>query len=295
MVMSDGSGLPLLRSLVRSILASATAAKHAAVEPLLLSRARRCHSNENAFLDGDVIVSIVIPTFDRYEILYTRTVPSILNQTHKNVEIVVVGDGCSKAIAQRHATNFSQAGVKFYNLRWRTRYPREALCRWMVLGTRPMNAGVRKTSGAWILFMSDDDRLLPGAIEEMLEEARQSGAEVVFTPTVCADDITEPVGRPKKSDGEILVERCFSKVFIMRSYLQFFRWNSASHRKQWNRPADYDLYMRMQHAGVRFAMTSQPGNVIHSVPHSEGRQGSAAEVWLADRNLEVEYPTTGMA
>lgn len=286
MAKSNGSRRPLFRSLVRSILASARAARYAAVEPLLLNRARRRHGNENA-LSGDVIVSVVIPTYSRFEMLHTRTVPSISKQSHRNVEIVVVGDGCPQAVAQRHALSFSQGGVQFHNLRWKTRYPREALCRWMVLGTRPMNAGMRKTSGAWILFMSDDDCLMPGAIEDMLEEARQSGAEVVFTRDMFADDITEPVGRPKKSDGEILIEHCFSKIFMMRSYLKFFRWNTASHRKQWNRPADYDLFLRMQHAGVRFAMTSRPGNVVHAVPHSEGRQGSAAEVWLADHDLDA--------
>lgn len=288
--MATSSAPPLLRSLARQILASATAAKHAALEPPRLSCARRRYNSLTALCSGDTVVSVVIPTYDRSEILHTRTIPSVLNQSHKSVEIVVIGDGCPQAIARQHAMKFSDVGVRFYNLRWRTRYPREALSRWMVLGTRPMNAGIRKTTGEWILFLSDDDWLLPGAIEAMLDEARQSGAEVIFTPTVRAADITKPVGRPKQSVGEIFVEHCFSKVFMMRSYLKFFRWNSASYRKQWNRPADYDLYMRMQHAGVRFAMTPKPGNVIHAVPHSEGRQGSAAEVWLAGCSAKTEDP-----
>lgn len=291
--MATFSTVQLFRSLVSTILASVTAAKHAAVEPAFLSRARRRISDENAFYAAEVLVSVIIPTFDRHEILHTRTVPSILNQTHTAVEIIVVGDGCSKEIAQQHATKLSRDGVRFYNLRWRTRYPREALSRWMVMGTRPMNVGLRKATGEWILFLSDDDELLPSAVEDMLTVARESGAEVVFTPTAFADDITEPVGRPQRLDGGFSVESCFSKIFMMRSYLQLFRWNSASHRKHWNRPADYDLYMRMQHAGVRFAIASQPGNIIHAVPGSEGRQGSAAEVWLAGREEGVKSPDSG--
>jgi len=284
MVAQDERRTNVFLSILGHFLASGKAAKHAALEPHLLSRARRRQGLEEAFVAEEALVSVVIPTFDRFEILHERTIPSLLRQTHKNLEIIIVGDGCPNIVARQQAKNFTRVGAKFYNLRLRTRYPHEAMSRWMVLGTRPMNAGTKRANGDWILFISDDDSLLPDAIKEMLNEAQKSDVEVVFTPTVQADDILVPVGGQRVSNGEIMVEHCFSKVFMMRSYLAFFRWNTASYRKRWNRPADYDLYMRMQHAGVRFAMAPQPGCVIHAVPHSEGRQGSAAEAWLAQRS-----------
>src|SRR5689334_16475836 len=63
------------------------------------------HKLKNARLDnldgidgvwnqGDPLVSVIIPTYNRVELLMTRALPSVMAQTYKNVEIVVVFHGC---------------------------------------------------------------------------------------------------------------------------------------------------------------------------------------------------------
>ncbi len=51
---------------------------------------------ERAYLNADPLVSVVIPTYDNHELLRERAIPSVLAQTHQNVEIVVVGDAASE-------------------------------------------------------------------------------------------------------------------------------------------------------------------------------------------------------
>ena len=47
------------------------------------------------------LVSIVIPTYTRVELLCGRAVPSCLNQTYANIEVVIVGDGSPRAYRAR--------------------------------------------------------------------------------------------------------------------------------------------------------------------------------------------------
>jgi len=47
------------------------------------------------------LVSVVIPTKNRSERLVCACVPSLLGQTYKNIEIVIVGDGCTDDTEER--------------------------------------------------------------------------------------------------------------------------------------------------------------------------------------------------
>jgi glycosyltransferase involved in cell wall biosynthesis len=46
-----------------------------------------------AFDEPEPLVSVVIPTYDRGELLAIRAIPWALGQTYPNIEIVIVGDG----------------------------------------------------------------------------------------------------------------------------------------------------------------------------------------------------------
>ena len=276
---------PVGRLIPQHVFGALRAARHAALEPYQLARARRLNYREEPFEPACTLVSVIIPTYDRLEILYSRTIPALMRQSHRRLEIIVIGDACPESTAHAHRKACADRGILFKNLRIRTRYPRDVLSRWMVLGTRPMNVGARLASGSWLLFISDDDELLPDAVEAMLNTAAISKAEVIFTPDIDDESIRVRVPIDTTSWKSLKIENCFSKVFMMRSYLQFFRWNSGSHKKLWNRPADYDLYFRMQHAGVHFAMTPEPGCVLHAVPGTDGRHGSSAALWQGSHDV----------
>lgn len=100
------------------------------------------------------LVSIVLPTFNRAPLL-KKAIKSCLNQTHKNIELIVVNDG---------STDKTESVVeKFIKSDPRIRYFRKEN------GGLPnaLNFGFKKTKGEFLTWTSDDNQYKENAIEEM--------------------------------------------------------------------------------------------------------------------------------
>lgn len=214
-------------------------------EPPKLQRARR----RSAPLSREPLVSIPIATYDRPEVVMTRTLPAIFAQTYERLEVLLIGDGCTSAVASRLAS-VGDSRVTFKNLRWRSRLPDDPVSRWMVAGARPRNWGAANATGQVLFWMSDDDLLYPNAISECVEVMLKDDAEVVLGQS----DVSVEIEREKTEDP-LRAGVPSGKVWMARDYLRAFRWNELSYAKFWNRPSDYDLFGRMQSAGVRFSTT----------------------------------------
>lgn len=93
------------------------------------------------------LVSIVIPTRNRPS-LVVRAVLSVVNQTHRNVEIIVVVDGPDGAtIAALQALRESRLRI--------IALPEN------VGGSEARNLGARHATGEWIALLDDDDEWFP--------------------------------------------------------------------------------------------------------------------------------------
>lgn len=117
-------------------------------------------------LTDQPLVSAVIPTRNRPE-LVCRAVRSALNQTYKNIEVVVVVDGPDRAtIAALEA--LSEPRVKVVALSE------------SVGGSEARNTGVRESKGKWIALLDDDDEWLEDKIRRQEERSRQVNANDVI-------------------------------------------------------------------------------------------------------------------
>lgn len=213
------------------------------------------------------IVSIPIATYDRIDILASRTIPSILAQTWSSIEVIIVADGTPDDLLEP-LSRIVDPRVRVHRLRHRTRYPRAPLERWMVAGCRPRNVGARLSHGAWILWMSDDDVLMPDAVEKLIAAAEQSGpaTESVFGSYISGT--AEPHVITAESGREVIgFPATGPPAWLIRRRLRLFRWNKQSWRRRTERPCDYDLFRRMHRAGVRFATTE---HVVASQPDVSG-------------------------
>jgi GT2 family glycosyltransferase len=200
------------------------------------------------WIDND-LVSIPIATYDRWQILKERTIPSLLAQDHPNLEIVIVADGSPEEdflAAQREIT---APNVRLYRLSKRSRYPAGPLERWMVAGSPPRNLAAKKSAGSWIYWISDDDVLLPNAVSTLVAEARKSGAESVHAAYVSGTVDPKPV-YPSAGSEELGVDFNGPKAWLVKSFVGKMRWNKWSWLKPDFRPVDYDLLERMLRAGV---------------------------------------------
>jgi len=97
-------------------------------------------------------VSIIIPTYNREEFI-EQCVESALNQTYKDIEVVVVDDGSTD--------NTLGLLRKYHNIK---------ICIQKHKNTASaMNLGIKKAKGEWIKLLGSDDYLLPACIENFMK------------------------------------------------------------------------------------------------------------------------------
>ena len=101
-------------------------------------------------------VSVVIPTRNRREFAQ-EAVASVLGQTHRDLELVVVDDGSSDGTADALRRRFPDPRLRVLE------QPHRGV-------SAARNRGVRETSGEWLAFLDSDDLWLPRKLERQLEE-----------------------------------------------------------------------------------------------------------------------------
>jgi glycosyltransferase involved in cell wall biosynthesis len=125
-----------------------------------------------------VLVSVVIPTRGR-SALVCRAIDSVIRQTVRELEIIVVIDGPDPATVERLA-GIGDPRVCVVSLRG-PQGPSAA-----------RNFGIDRARGEWIAFLDDDDEWLPEKLSRQLEAARNS---MVPLPVIsCRAIIDTPTG-----------------------------------------------------------------------------------------------------
>ncbi len=104
-------------------------------------------------------VSCIIPTMNRQAML-EKALNSALNQTHENIEIIVVDD--SGARTSEPVVNKYDGRVKYFA---NQENQGACYCR---------NKGIKESTGDFVAFLDDDDVWLPNKIEEQLSVVSQS-------------------------------------------------------------------------------------------------------------------------
>ncbi len=106
------------------------------------------------------LVSAIIPTRNR-PALFIRAVRSVLGQTHRDIDIVIVIDGRDPATVAA-ISSISDPRVRVFELTEN------------VGSANARNIGVQHAKGKWVAFLDDDDEWLPHKIERQLDCARHS-------------------------------------------------------------------------------------------------------------------------
>ena len=114
------------------------------------------------------LVSVIIPTHNRAELLTTRAIPSVLNQTYQNFELIIVADRCTDDTKDR-VQKTGDPRIKFVDLTDRPPLPEDLHARWRVAASAPRNKGFEMAQGEWITQIDDDDEFTPDHIEVLLQ------------------------------------------------------------------------------------------------------------------------------
>jgi hypothetical protein len=209
--------------------------------------ARTDPTYQGGFTDPDPLVSIIIPTRDRPDVLTGRALPSVLAQTHARIEVVVVGDHCTPEV-ERSVDELGDERIVFHNLSHRLPPRDDPRKRWYTGGLMARNEGVRLAHGSWLMSFDDDDVLYPDAVTSLLRAARERRAEVAYGRfrRVAPDGVTELGDFPPQLG-------CFGwSAAIRHSSLRFFERELFA--ADFDTPNDVFMMQTMLRAGVRFTM-----------------------------------------
>ncbi len=151
-------------------------------EPRLRAKLRQVRAAEAyrlAYEDSEPLISVVMRTYDNYRMLAERSIPSVLEQTYQNFEIIVTGDDAPPE-AEAAVRSFSDERIRYHNLNRRGPYPSDAKLMWFVAGVPPYNESLRTARGRWLAPLDDDDAFRPCHLETLLELVRRKKAELAY-------------------------------------------------------------------------------------------------------------------
>ncbi|MGI9503588.1 MAG: glycosyltransferase family 2 protein [Geminicoccaceae bacterium] len=226
------------------------------MEPTKLIYARKAQTSSSA---RDPLVSVLIPTHNRVDLLLSRALPSVLSQTYSNLEIIVAAHGCTDGTAEEvnrlSVKDFDcglgkriESGSPYKGFPFRLQclkilrketYPPTAENHWLAGPVAPLNAALAVCRGDWIARIDDDDTWTPDHIEKLLRFAQDGNYEFVSSAYRTHEKV---IGAEDGIGG--------TQTWLYRSYLKFMKYNPDCWRKDWHRVNDTDLAERFRKAGV---------------------------------------------
>lgn len=118
-------------------------------------------------LKDDPVVSIVVPMFNA-EKFVAQTLDSLVKQTFKDIEIIVVNDG---------STDGSERVVNHFSFDRRLRYIKKENG-----GTgSALNVGHKATKGKYVTWCSADNFYFPNFVEELVKELDKGECQLVYS------------------------------------------------------------------------------------------------------------------
>ena len=211
------------------------------------------------------LVSVVIPTYNRADLI-DRAINSVIEQSYKNLEIIVVDDNSQDKTAEV-VNSLGDNRIHYY-------YHNTNLG-----GSAARNTGVNKSQGKYIAFLDSDDVWLPHKLENQLEEISanidhldkivsytkfQKSSRVFYQRSILPQ-------RGKKTmetiadyfwlaGGEFLT----STILISRSLAIVNPFQTSLRKHQ-----DLDFILRLDRQGAKFIFVPQVLTIWHNEPRSD--------------------------
>jgi len=201
------------------------------------------------------LVSVVLPVYNGKKYLATA-IDSILAQTFKNFELIMIDDGSSDG-SQQLMREYEQLDNR---VRLFLRENRG-------LATT-LNDSIDLARGMWIARMDQDDIALPHRLERQLEWLNATGADISGSWIQRFGTSDKQVLKLRETDDAIKMEMLFYSPFahptvMMRTALvRQLRYDSA-----WEKAEDYDLWERAIEAGWK--MTNVPEVLLFYRVHAK--------------------------
>ena len=231
-------------------------------EPYLLKKERK----KNLNYSKNDLVSVIIPTYNRSQILLDRALASALNQTYKNLEIIIIGDCCTDD-TENKVLAIKDSRIKFKNLIYKKKQSFKIKKNiWLAGEVLAANYALKISTGKWIARLDDDDIWTADHIEKLLNFCLDYNFE--FASGYVETPDFEKKERQKIISDYFETSHLKSKYvnnpnvgshssFFFINYLKKFKYNEDCWRKRINASNDLDLVVRFLKAGVRIGYLNE--------------------------------------
>lgn len=198
-------------------------------------------------IENQSLVTIVMPAYN-CEKYVVEAINSVLAQTYKNWELLVLDDG-SKDNTLQIIEEFSQKDPRIKALRNRKNIG--------VSATR--NRGIGLASGDWIAFLDSDDMWEPFKLEKQFKVENENSAEFIFTGSSYINEEGEPFNGmfevPRRLTYKKLrnqnVISC-SSVLVKKKYFKNIKMEKDEMHE------DYAVWLRILKLGVTAYGVNEP-------------------------------------
>ena len=166
--------------------------------------------------DTDTLISVIVPVYN-VESYLERCVDSILAQTHKNLEVILIDDGSPDgcpAICDEYAKKDSRVVVihKENGGQGSAR-----------------NAGLDVCRGDYIAFVDSDDRIEPDMYRAMLEKMIETDSDMAVCGTKCSNGEIWKLSH----GGEVLDRKELFIACVSYCDFHYVIWDKLYRRKIW--------------------------------------------------------------
>lgn len=115
-------------------------------------------------MNSNPLISVIIPTFNNKSFII-KCIDSVLSQTYKNIECVIVDDGSTDETRKILSSLVVEGKISYYH------QENAGVC-------AARNHGVRVAKGDFFVFLDADDIILPNAIQEMAHCLIKANADI---------------------------------------------------------------------------------------------------------------------
>jgi len=180
------------------------------------------------------LVSIVLPTHNGSRYI-EEAIQSCLNQTYRDVEVIVVDDGSTDDTANKveHYQTVDQR-LKLIRQDRNRRLP------------AALNAGFARAAGAYLTWTSDDNYYRSDAIREMVAFLEhRPNVDMVYTDYSCVDEAGNLTQRMRVQESDKLFSQAFNCLSPCFLYRRRVRDVVGEYAEDLYLAEDYDYWLRV--------------------------------------------------
>ena len=227
-------------------------------------------------LESDPLISVIIPNYN-YGKYLGQAIQSVLDQTYKNIELIVVDN--------ESTDNSIEVASKFLGMLTLIQKSHGGV-------SSARNLGLAKAKGEYVCFLDSDDTWTSEKLESQLAVARKTNAGVVYSGVaICDVDMTKKQELSPEFEGDcnslffkyptkaIILLGCSNALIRMEVVAK-----TGEFKKNLHISADWDFFRRIcKITNVSFVPKTQ----VNYRRHTNNMSSGSIERYYSDNELAV--------